>query len=75
LVPVACGAALASYWIVNTFYFFSLGNYIAGIFGSLPSMVLPVLVTNSLGPRFSAYFYMALMISNMGCNCHNKVRE
>lgn len=44
---------------------FSLGNYIAGFIGELPVMVLPILITNSIGARFSAYFYIAMMIANL----------
>ena len=44
---------------------FSLGNYIAGFIGGLPVMVIPILITNSLGAEFSAYFYMAMMIANL----------
>jgi O-antigen/teichoic acid export membrane protein len=44
---------------------FSLGNYVAGSLGGLPSMVLPILITNLIGAKFSAYFYMAMMIANL----------
>ncbi len=44
---------------------FSLGNYIAGFIGGLPAMVLPILIINSIGARFSAYFYLDMMIANL----------
>jgi len=44
---------------------FSLGNYIAGFIGGLPAMVLPILITNSIGAKFSAYFYMDMMIASL----------
>jgi len=44
---------------------FSLGNYIAGFIGGLPVMVLPILITNSIGAKFSAYFYLDMMIANL----------
>ena len=44
---------------------FSLGNYVAGFIGGLPAMVLPILITNSIGAKFSAYFYMDMMIANL----------
>jgi len=44
---------------------FSLGNYIAGFIGGLPAMVLPILITNSIGAKFSAYFYIDMMIANL----------
>jgi hypothetical protein len=31
----------------------------------LPAMVLPILITNLIGVKFSAYFYMAMMIANL----------
>jgi len=44
---------------------FSLGNYVAGFIGSLPAMILPILITNTIGAKFSAYFYMDMMIANL----------
>ena len=43
----------------------SLGNYIAGFIGGLPVMILPILITNSIGAKFSAYFYLDMMIANL----------
>jgi len=43
---------------------FSLGNHLSGFIGSLPSMVLPIIITNTIGPKFSAYFYMDFMIAS-----------
>ena len=44
---------------------FSLGNYTAGLIGGLPTMILPILITNLIGAKFSAYFYMDIMIVNL----------
>jgi len=44
---------------------FSLGNYIAGFIGGLPVMVLLILITNSIGVKFSVYFYLDMMIANL----------
>lgn len=44
---------------------FSLGNYIAGFIGGLPVMVLPILIINSIGAKFSAYFYIDMMIASL----------
>jgi O-antigen/teichoic acid export membrane protein len=41
---------------------YSFGNYIANFFGSLPVMVLPLMITNMLHPETTAYYYMAMMI-------------
>ena len=43
---------------------FSLGNYVAVFIRDLPVMILPILITNLVGARFSAYFYMDMMIAN-----------
>ena len=51
--------------IVKRMTKFSLGSYIAGFIGGLPVTVLPILITNSIGAKFSAYFYMAMMIANL----------
>jgi O-antigen/teichoic acid export membrane protein len=44
---------------------YSTGNYIAGIIGGLPTMILPVMITNRLGPEMAAYYYMPMMIANL----------
>jgi len=44
---------------------FSFGNYIAGFMGNLPTMLLPIIILNNLGAKFSAYFYMAMTIANL----------
>jgi O-antigen/teichoic acid export membrane protein len=51
--------------VVKRMIKFSLGNYIAGFIGGLPVMVLPILITNSIGAKFSAYFYLDMMIANL----------
>ena len=50
--------------IVKRMAKFSLGNYFAGFIGGLPAMVLPILITNLSGFKFSAFFYMDMMIVN-----------
>jgi O-antigen/teichoic acid export membrane protein len=44
---------------------FSLGNYAAEFIGKLPSMTLPLVITNTIGPSYSAFFYMDMMIISM----------
>ncbi|MHB8277214.1 MAG: oligosaccharide flippase family protein [Candidatus Humimicrobiaceae bacterium] len=51
--------------IVKRMTKFSLGNYASGFIGGLPAMVLPILITNLIGPKYSAYFYMDMMIANL----------
>jgi O-antigen/teichoic acid export membrane protein len=44
---------------------FSLGNYVAGFIELLPTTVLPILITNIIGAKFSAFFYMDMMIASL----------
>lgn len=44
---------------------FSLGYYASVIISGLPSTIMPILIINSMGAKFSAYFYMDLMIANL----------
>ncbi len=44
---------------------FSLGNYIAGFLGGSPAMILPILMTNTIGAEYTAYFYMDMMVANL----------
>jgi len=44
---------------------YSFGNYVAGFIGSLPTLLLPLIITNSLHPEITAYYYMAMMIANL----------
>jgi len=43
---------------------YSFGNYVAGIIGSLPTLLLPLIITNILTPETTAYYYMAMMIAS-----------
>lgn len=51
--------------IVKRMVKFSLGTYAAGFIGGLPALVLPVVITNSMGAKYSAYFYVDMMIANL----------
>lgn len=51
--------------VLTSVWKFSLTNYFSGVLGLLPSTVLPILITNRLGPESSAYYYMAMMIGNL----------
>lgn len=44
---------------------FSFANYVASFLGSLPLMLLPIIITNRLGPKTAAYFYIVAMIINL----------
>jgi O-antigen/teichoic acid export membrane protein len=42
---------------------YSFSNYVAGFIGGLPTLLLPILITNSIHPETTAYYYMAMMIA------------
>lgn len=43
-------------------YKFSFGNYVATLISALPITILPILITNTLGPKQAAYYYIDAMI-------------
>jgi len=45
--------------------FFSFGNYIAGLASNAPTYILPIFITNMLGPTTSAYYYIVGTTSNV----------
>jgi O-antigen/teichoic acid export membrane protein len=51
--------------IIRKIAAFSIGNYVSGSIGSLPPMILPILITNTIGAKYSAYFYMDMMIASL----------
>ena len=51
--------------IIKSMTKFSLGTHIAGLLGELPVMILPVIIINLLETKYSAYFYMAMMIASI----------
>jgi acetyltransferase-like isoleucine patch superfamily enzyme len=44
---------------------FSFINYLVGLLGIAPALILPVLITNYIGPETTAYFYIAMMVANL----------
>lgn len=44
---------------------YSFGNYAAAFIGSLPATILPLLITNILGAKHTAYFYIAFMVASL----------
>lgn len=44
---------------------FSFGNYLMSLFGSLSSMITPILITSRLNPEITAYYYMPSMVTGM----------
>lgn len=44
---------------------FSTINFVVGLLGIAPGLLLPVLITNTINPQTSAYFYVSFMIANL----------
>lgn len=44
---------------------FTLGTYLAGIFSVINATLVPILITNKLGPTVTAYYYMPSMIMTL----------
>ncbi len=44
---------------------FSMINFLVGLLGIAPGLILPVLITNTINPQTSAYFYVSFMIANL----------
>jgi O-antigen/teichoic acid export membrane protein len=49
---------------VGDMWRFSLSYYVCSTVGSLPQLVLPIIVLNRLGPRASAHWYVAMLVAN-----------
>lgn len=50
---------------------YAASNYFSGMFGVLPSTLVPIIVLNQLGPAAAAYYYMPAQIAlflSMVCN-------
>ncbi len=44
---------------------FSSINFIVGLLGIAPGLVLPLMITNTVNPETAAYFYVSYMIANL----------
>jgi O-antigen/teichoic acid export membrane protein len=44
---------------------YSFLSYVSGFIGSLPTLLLPLMITNSVHPEMTAYYYMAMMVANI----------
>lgn len=44
---------------------FSSINFIVGMLGIAPGLILPLLITNTINPETAAYFYISYMIANL----------
>lgn len=75
---VVTSASLGLFWLVTRFRFrpiwrvdsknlsttknFATGNYIANLFGMLPSTLIPLIVVSRLNPQEAAFLYMPMAI-------------
>lgn len=50
---------------VKQMSFFAFGNYVSGLASSAPTYILPILITNMLGPTSAAYYYIVGTTSNV----------
>jgi O-antigen/teichoic acid export membrane protein len=44
---------------------FSSANYVVGLIGIAPGLIIPLLITNTINAQTSAYFYISFMIANL----------
>lgn len=51
--------------VVQQVWRFSSGSYLANLFNILPTLVMPMVVVNSLGAERAGYFYLAFMLANL----------
>lgn len=51
--------------LIRQMFKFSFGNYIAGLLGMLPSLLLPLFIANRIGASETAYFYVAWMVAGL----------
>ncbi len=42
---------------------YSFLNYVSGFIGGLPTLLLPLFITNFIHPKMTAYYYMAMMVA------------
>jgi O-antigen/teichoic acid export membrane protein len=60
--PGYCPRPLLSGKLIFRILPFSFTNYLSGLLGTAPIYIFPLMILNALGPKQSAYFYMAYMI-------------
>lgn len=51
--------------IIKEVWLFCVGNYLSGALNLLPVAILPLIITNKIGLKEAAYFYMIMMIMNL----------
>jgi len=58
-VPKLSVGAISNMWRYST------GNYLASLFATAPTLILPIMVVNLIGAAYNAYFYVAWMIAGL----------
>ncbi len=51
--------------VIKSMFKVSSGNYLAQLFGTMPALILPLLITHFINPQTTAYFYVTLMIASV----------
>jgi O-antigen/teichoic acid export membrane protein len=51
--------------LVKETFVYSFANYVASFMFNMPSLVLPVIILNTLSAKYAAYYYVASMIQNV----------
>lgn len=51
--------------VVKKVWRYSFGNYLANFINMVPSLIMPIIITNNLGPKYTAYYYMPSMIVSL----------
>ena len=51
--------------IIKKIFSFSIGNHLANLIKTLPSSIIPLLITNILSPSNTAYYYVAFNIAGL----------
>lgn len=50
--------------VLSQLWSYCVGNYFNGVMNLMPVLLLPIFITNHLGPSQAAYYYMVMMIGN-----------
>jgi O-antigen/teichoic acid export membrane protein len=51
--------------IINEVRNYAFGNYLSGLIGAVPALLMPIIITNRISPAQTAFFYMPNMISGL----------
>ncbi len=51
--------------IIKKMAYFSIGNYLAGIFFTLPRLALPIIIVNIASPESTGFFFIAMTVAGI----------